>query len=212
MRKGDELLHIFRHHLRWTEDDLREMLRDYMLTNMDWLLNIGKTMLKATSLEDYIDSVTTPGVPIDPVCVLVLEHIFHFSIAIFVSKGVWSTSKEKSLKKCQFGLIFHGGTEFSETVKVGQSERYSKFLDTHEAQGALLSHLRSKTPGIVPPPEVEPTNSDLEDGDDTVQLTENEDEDENMDMDIEKRPDMNIPTGLNVTNFAASVPQSSSNG
>ena len=129
---------------------------------------------------------------------------------IFISKGVWSTSKEKSLKKCQFGLIFHGGTEFSETVKVGQSERYSKFLDTHAAQGALLSHLRSKTPGVVPPPEVEPTNSDLEDGDDTVQLTENEDEDENMDMDIEKRPDMNIPTGLNVTNFAASVPRSSS--
>ena len=85
---------------------------------------------------------------------------------------------------------------------------YSKFLDTHAAQGALLSHLRSKTPGVIPPPEVEPTNSDLEDGDDTVQLTENEDEDENMD--IEKRPDMKIPTGLNVTDFAASVPQSSS--
>ena len=31
-----------------------------------------------------------------------------------------------------------------------------------------------------------------------------------MDMDIEKRPDMNIPTGLNVTDFAESVPQNSS--
>ena len=76
------------------------MLCDYMITNMDWLLNIGKTVLKATSLEDYTDTVTMPGVPIDPVCVLVLAHMFHFHIAIFISKGVWSTSKEKLLKKC----------------------------------------------------------------------------------------------------------------
>ena len=113
-----------------------------------------------------------------------------FTLLIFISKGVWSTSKEKVLKRCRFVLIFHGSTKFSETVEVGQSERYSKFLDAHAAQGALLSHLRSKTPGVVPPPKVEPTNSDLEEGDDTVQLTENEDEDENMDMDIEKRPDI----------------------
>ena len=108
---------------------------------MDWVLNIGKNVLKSTSLEDYIDTVTLPGVPIDPVCVLVLAHMFHFHIAIFVSKGVWSTCKDRSLKKCRFRLIFHGGTEFSETMKVGQSEWYSQFLDAHAANGALLSHL-----------------------------------------------------------------------
>ena len=121
-----------------------------------------------------------------------------------MSKGVWSTCKDRSLKKCRFGLIFHGGTEFSETVKVRQSKRYSQFLDAHAANGALLSHLRTKTPGVIPPPELEPTNSELEDGDDTVQLTE----DEEMDMDMENRPDMDIPTGFNATDFAASVPWS----
>ena len=167
---------------------------------------MGVSGLKSTSLEDYIHTVTTQGVQIDPVCVLVLAHMFHFHVAIFVSKGVWSTCKDRSLKKCRFGLIFHGGTEFSETVKVGQSKWYSKFLDAHAVDGALLSHLRTKTPGAVPPPELEPTNSELEDGDDTVQLTEDED----IDMDMENRPDMDIPIGLNATDFAASVPRSSS--
>ena len=169
---------------------------------MDWVLNIGKNVLKSTSLEDYIDTVTMPGVLINPVCVLVLACMFHFHVASFVSKVVWSTCKDRSLKKCRFGLIFHGGTEFSQTVKVGQSEWYSQFLDTHAANGALLSHLRTKTPGVIPPPELEPTNSEFEDGNDTVQLTENED----MDMDMENRPDMDIPTGLNATDFEASVP------
>ena len=195
-------MHVFTHHLCRTEDDLREMLRDYMIVNMDWVLNIGKNMLKSTSLEDYIDTVTTPGVPIDPVCVLVLACMFHFHVAIFVSKGVLSTCKDRSLKKCRLRLIFHGSTEFSETVKVGQSKRYSKFLNAHAADGSLLSHLRTKTPGAVPPPELEPTNSELDDGDDTVQLTE----DDEIDMDTENRPDMDIPIGLNATDFAASVP------
>ena len=77
------MIHIFTHHLRQTEDNLREILHDYMIMNMDWLLNTGKTVLKATSLEDYIDTVTTPGVPINPVCVLVLACMFHFHIAHF---------------------------------------------------------------------------------------------------------------------------------
>ena len=124
---------MFTHHLCLTEDDLREMLHDYMITNMDWVLNIDKTVLKSTSLEDYIDTVTTPGVPIDPICVLVLACMFHFHIAIFTSKGVLGTCKDRSLKKCRFRLIFHGGTEFSETVKVGHSEWYSQFLDAHAA-------------------------------------------------------------------------------
>ena len=105
------------------------MLHNYMITNMDWVLNIGKTM-KSRSLEDYIDTVTLPGDPINPFCVLVLAHMFHFHIAIFVSKRVWGTFRDRSLKKCRFGLIFHGGTEFSETVKAGESEQYSKFLDS----------------------------------------------------------------------------------
>ena len=170
------MIHIFTHHVRQTEDDLREMLRDYMLANMEWVMKIGKTVLKTTTLEDNIDLVTTPGFPIDPVCILVLARMFHFHIAIFVTKGVWSTCREKSLKKCRFGLIFHGGSEYSETVKVGQAERYASFLAAHAKKGILLSHLRKKTPGaVLPPPPPPPQDEEME---------------------TEGRPKMDIPTGL----------------
>ena len=92
------MLHVFTHHLHQPEDDLREMLHDYMIVNMDWVLNIGKNVLKSTSLEDYIDTVTTPGVPINPVCVLVLAHMFHFHVAIFVSKECGAHAKIGHLK------------------------------------------------------------------------------------------------------------------
>ena len=64
-----------------------------MLANMEWVMIIGKTVLTSTTLEDYIDTVMMPGFPIDPVCVLVLAHMFHFHVAIFITKGVWSTCK-----------------------------------------------------------------------------------------------------------------------
>ena len=70
------------------------------------MLHIAKNILEAqdTSLEDYIDTMTTPGTPIDLVCVLVLARIFHIHIAIFLKKSVWCTSRERSLKKTQTDL------------------------------------------------------------------------------------------------------------
>ena len=134
-----------------------------MLANMEWVIIIGKTVLKSTTLEDYIDPITMPDFPIDPVCVLVLARMFHFHVAIFVTKGVWSTCREKSLKKCRFGLIFHRGSEFSETVKVSQAERYATFLDAHAQKGVLLSHLCNKTPGaVLPPPPPPPQDEEME--------------------------------------------------
>ena len=169
VRKGDELLHVFTHYLRRTEDYLHEMMQDYMISHIDWTITIAKTVLNRNgiSVEDYIDTVTTPGMAIDPVCVLVLARMFHFHAAIFLKKGVWSTCKDKSLKKCRMGLIFHGGSNFSETVKIGESDSYKSFLDNYTKQGVLLSHLCSKTPGgaiqVKPVPATQPTDCESSD-------------------------------------------------
>ena len=181
MRTGDELLHIFTHHLKRTEDDLREMLRDYMLANSEWMLDIAKSVLleQDMTLEDYIDTVTTPGSPVDAVCILVLAKIFNMHVAIFLKKGVWCTSKDRSLKKCRLGLIFNGNGQFTETVKAGHSAKYIEFLKRHQQSGELLSHQRTKMPGIPPkfertvPPEPE--------------------------YDREDRPEMDIPSILTST-------------
>ena len=176
-----------------------------MISHIDWTITIAKTVLNRNriSVEDYIDTVTTPGMAIDPVCVLVLARMFHFHAVIFLKKGVWSTCKDKSLKKCHMGLIFHGGSNFSETVKIGESDSYQSFLDKYTKQGVLLSHLHSKTPGgaiqVKPVPATQPDTepTDCESSDDVAN-------------------DMDIPTGLNDTDLpqqmdvSANVSQASS--
>ena len=100
-------------------------------------------------------------------------------VAIFLKKGVWCTSKDRSLRKCRLGLIFNGNGQFTETVKVEQSDRYIEFLRRHEQSGELLSHQRTKMPGIphkferTVPPEPE--------------------------YDREDRPEMDIPSILTST-------------
>ena len=93
------------------------------------------------------------------------------------------------------GLIFHGSSEFSETVKIGESASYNSFVHEHTKKGTLLSHLHSKTPGASVPatqPDMEGTNGETSDN------------------------EMDIPTGLagagtpEETDFAAGVSQASS--
>ena len=73
MRQGDELIHVLTHHIRLTEDQLRENLRCYIMNRLDWVEKISACVLKQRdqSLEDYIDEITTPGVPLDPIALLV---------------------------------------------------------------------------------------------------------------------------------------------
>ena len=59
--------------------------------------------------------------------------------------------KEKSLKKCHICLIFHGGADLSETLKIreiGESDSYTSFLDENAKKG-MLSHLHFKRHGVV---------------------------------------------------------------
>ena len=67
MRQGDELLHIFMHHISKTEDNLREILRSFMLGHITWIHRISKIVL-TVSVEDYIDTITSPGVALDFCC------------------------------------------------------------------------------------------------------------------------------------------------
>ena len=76
---------------------------------------IGKVLNKTiVSAEDYIDTVTIPGFILDPVGLVVLAHMFLIHEAVFLSSGAWSTSMNKSLKLCQFRLIYQRNGKFSE--------------------------------------------------------------------------------------------------
>ena len=79
------------------------------------MLQNGKVLNKTiVSVEDYIVTVTIPGFILNPVGLVVLAHMFLIHEAVFLSSGAWSTSMNKSLKLCQFRLIYQRNGKFSE--------------------------------------------------------------------------------------------------
>ena len=79
---------------------------------------------------------------IDTAGLVVLAHMFHNHEAVFLASGAWLTSRNKSPKLCQFRLIYHKNGEFSEAVKVSDSEHYATWLQKYTKQRLLLSHQR----------------------------------------------------------------------
>ena len=142
IQKGDELLHIFSHHISKTEDNLREILRSFMLGHLPWIHQISEIILTEVnmSIKDYIDTITTPGVPLDFVAIVALCRAYHIHLAVYTSKGLWSTSRQRSIKNCLFGVLFYGSFEFTELITEGSYDDYTRWLEMHRKQGKLPSH------------------------------------------------------------------------
>ena len=151
IRRGDELLHIFSHHISKTEDDLRDLLRTFMLGHLDWINQISEIVLTEVnvSVEDYIDSITSPGVPIDFVAIVALCRMYHIHLAVYTAKGMWSTSRERHIKNCLFGVLYRGNFEFTEVIREGSNDDYTRWLEMRQEQGKLPSHNRTAFPDEV---------------------------------------------------------------
>ena len=122
-----------------------------MLLHIEWVTSLTSTVRKYTQVpvEDYIDSITTPGVPLDFVGLTVLCCIFHIHVGVFFNNGCWCTSRQKDLSKARFGIVFHGDLKFTETVRKGWSEKYLFWIQTRQAQGKMPSHNRTHVPGLL---------------------------------------------------------------
>ena len=128
-----------------TEDQLREIMRSKMLQHLDWLQKVSKIVLKDVnvSVEDYIDRITTPGVPLDFVALLALCRFYHFHVAVFTTVGVWSTARVTKDQNCLFGVVYNSNFQFTETVGIGRGDSYRDWLEQRRKDGKLPSHDRS---------------------------------------------------------------------
>ena len=160
---------ISSHTTEHSEDELREVMRDFMIQHIDWVTAVMSTVWKYTQLivEDYIYWLTTPGVSMDFVGITILCSIYHIHVGVFFNNGAWSTSREKPLKSPRFGTVFHGNLEFTETVHAGWMDKYQQWSVSWGQQGKMPSHAQTSIPGLLKK-ELLPAQDDIYVEDDKV--------------------------------------------
>ena len=121
------------------------------MNRLDWVAKISARVLKQheQSLEDYIDDITTPGVPLDPIALLVFARMYKIHIAIFTAKDIWATCRDTTLKKVRFVLLWYGANKFMESVKIGKSKSYQYWIHEQSTLQRMPSHQRNCIPGTV---------------------------------------------------------------
>ena len=77
---------------------------DLTVQGSDWVRKISAYVLhqRGKSLEGYIDSITTPGVPLDAITLLIVACLYKLHTGIFTAEGVWSTCIQRTPKKYDF--------------------------------------------------------------------------------------------------------------
>ena len=145
------MLHVFTHFATKTEQELRDYLHNYMLCRPDWLEQVSAEVLKARniSVEDYVDSVTTPGIAIDLLAVFLLARQYRIHFGVFMHSKLWLSCKEDSPEKCHFFLVCRGETSFAETCKIGEADLYLDSLIKETASGHMPSHADESKLGTV---------------------------------------------------------------
>ena len=116
-----------------------------MIQCLDWIEKLGKVILREVNVavEDYIDTITSPGVPLDFIAIVVLCRIYHIHICIYESAGMWCTCRSKPFKDCRFWVVFNGAFTSMETVKAGMALDYQRWLNKWASEGRLPSYQRS---------------------------------------------------------------------
>ena len=116
-----------------------------MIEHIDWLTALTSTVQKYSkvNVEDYIDRITTPGVPMDFVAITVLCRIYHIHVGVFFNNGAWSTCRDKHLKSSCFGIVFHGNLKFTETVRTGWTDKYHEWIVSRTVRENAFTYMYS---------------------------------------------------------------------
>ena len=122
-----------------------------MLKHLDWVEKLCRVVLSEVniSIEDYIDTMSTLGVPLNFTAIVVLAWIYHIHITVYTNAGIWSTSSSRPYKDAHFGLVFNGGFNFMETVSCRNADAYWDWIETHAQEGRLPSHARNCLPDEI---------------------------------------------------------------
>ena len=135
-------MHIVTHFIQKTDDQIREYLRNYILSRLDWFQKVSKHFLDrlSTSIESYIDSISTTAVPFDMLALYVIARMYRFHFGLILNARQWCSNADKYMNKCMFILVFRGPTDLCETCNTGCALKYEQSLRILTNKGLMPSH------------------------------------------------------------------------
>ena len=129
MPKGDELLHIISHQKAVTPNEIRAYIPVWVSKHRDFVEKISKDILtrKKLTLDDYISTVSTPGVPIDEIGLLILTRMYHLKLCVLLRNHYWCALNGSDVSQSEIIIVFHGKLQFTDTRSFLQdvSEQYN---------------------------------------------------------------------------------------
>ena len=99
-------------------------------------------LLKITSIPSH--PLVCHSISLELLC-----RMYHIHLAVYMAKGLWSTSRERTIKNCLFGVLYRGSFEFSEVIRAGTNTGYTRWLEMRREQGKLPFHNRTALPDEV---------------------------------------------------------------
>ena len=136
VRKHETTWHAFSHMTGHTPKEMRDYLRNFVAKDHHkvWIMNVGITFIakKGLSIDEYLDNLLSPNVPIDELGLLIIVWMYHAHIAVIMYDWTWTTGFDLQPSDCKFVLAYCGGLDFYATCDrvEGMDQDYEIFLKT----------------------------------------------------------------------------------
>ena len=99
-----------------TPEQMRDYLRRFVSQphHAKWIADVGSVFLakKGLKVSDYLENITSPGVPLDELALLIFARMYHDQIAIICQDRVVYSSLKATMHDCRFILVYGGGVTF----------------------------------------------------------------------------------------------------
>ena len=154
---GDELLHIISHHKLVKPTEIRTYLLVWVKKHKNFMEKISKDILtrKKLTLDDYISTVLTPGVPIDEIGLLILTRIYHLKLSVLLKNHYWCALNGSDVSQSEIIIVFCGKLQFTDTRSSSQNVNSKQYHLQHRQSLGVVKCPASQPTSEVPPAHTE---------------------------------------------------------
>ena len=97
-------------------------------------------------------TITSPGVPVDEIGLLILARMYHLKLCILLKHHYWCTLNGSDVEQSEIVIAFHGKLKFSDTRSRSEKLRMEQYHLQQRSSLDILECPACKSPSKVPEP------------------------------------------------------------